>query len=229
MPNGMIERTHPKLSAGAQCQVLSISRSPSYHEPPGETARTLDPMLPIDKQFLKTPFYGVRQVTWHFQNEGHAGNEKRIRRLMRLMRVRRENSPPDCFLTLLAALLPKAQHRQALEGAQNLPLPAKRVAHRQAQSGLVPCLRYPQVSRCDRRTQGRRQLPDQCRQFGDEGVLLSTHSLFMLAGRTLRQHLELHGLKGLHRLGWKVWKLAGTCGLRAAGCGFTANPDRKGQ
>jgi|GEM_PF-2716329 len=58
------------------------------------------------------------------------------------------------------------------------------------------------------------QLPDQCRQFGDEGVLLSTHSLFMLAGRTLHQHLELHDLKGLHHFGWKVWKLAATCGLR---------------
>ena len=42
---------------------------------------------PIDKQFLDTPFYGVRQMTWHLQNEGHAVNEKRIRRLMRLMRL----------------------------------------------------------------------------------------------------------------------------------------------
>ena len=40
-----------------------------------------------DKQFLETPFYGVRQMTWHLQNEGHAVNEKRIRRLMRLMRL----------------------------------------------------------------------------------------------------------------------------------------------
>ncbi|MDP3961899.1 MAG: IS3 family transposase [Pseudorhodobacter sp.] len=44
-------------------------------------------MLLIDKQFLDTPFYGVRQMTWHLQNEGHAVNEKRIRRLMRLMRL----------------------------------------------------------------------------------------------------------------------------------------------
>ena len=44
-------------------------------------------MLLIDKQFLDTPSYGVRQMTWHLQNEGHAVNEKRIRRLMRLMRL----------------------------------------------------------------------------------------------------------------------------------------------
>ena len=54
----------------------------------------LDLMLLVDKQFLETPFYGVRQMTWHLQKEGHAVNEKRIRRLMRLMRVHRENDPP---------------------------------------------------------------------------------------------------------------------------------------
>ena len=94
----MIERTHPQLSVGAQCRLLSISRSSFYYEPQGETAMNLDLMLLVDKQFLDTPFYGVRQMTWHLQNEGHAVNEKRIRRLIR---VRRENSPPDCFLTLL--------------------------------------------------------------------------------------------------------------------------------
>jgi putative transposase len=39
----------------------------------------------IDKQFLETPFYGVRQMTRHLRNENHLVNEKRIRRLMRLM------------------------------------------------------------------------------------------------------------------------------------------------
>ena len=83
----MIERTHFKLSVGAQCQLLSISRSSFYYAPQGETAMNLDLMLLIDKQFLETPFYGVRQMTWHLQNEDHAVNEKRIRRLMRLMRL----------------------------------------------------------------------------------------------------------------------------------------------
>jgi putative transposase len=45
----------------------------------------LDLMRVIDKQFLETPFYGVRQMTWHLRNEDHRVNEKRIRRLMRLM------------------------------------------------------------------------------------------------------------------------------------------------
>ena len=64
----MIEGTHPKMSVGAQCRRPSISRSSIYYEPQGETAMTLDLMLSIDRQFLDTPFYGVRQTTWHLQN-----------------------------------------------------------------------------------------------------------------------------------------------------------------
>ena len=44
----MIERNHPKLSVGAQCQVLSISRSSFYYTPLGETEMNLDLMLLID-------------------------------------------------------------------------------------------------------------------------------------------------------------------------------------
>ncbi|MDH2328308.1 IS3 family transposase [Cereibacter sp. SYSU M97828] len=87
MRRGMIERDHPALSIGAQCRLLSISRSSFYHEPAGETEQNLGLMQLIDRQFLDTPFYGVRQMTWHLQNEGHGVNQKRIRRLMRLMRL----------------------------------------------------------------------------------------------------------------------------------------------
>jgi putative transposase len=83
----MIERSHPKLSVGAQCRLLSISRSSFYYAPQGEAAINLDLMLLIDKQFLEAPFYGVQQMTCHLQNEGHAVNENHIRRLMRLMRL----------------------------------------------------------------------------------------------------------------------------------------------
>ncbi|MGO4855663.1 IS3 family transposase [Phaeovulum sp. W22_SRMD_FR3] len=92
---GMIERNHPKLSVGAQCRLLSIARSSFYYAPQGETAMNLDLMLLIDKQFLDTPFYGVRQMTWHLQNEGHPVNYKRIRRLMRVMRLMPIYQKPD--------------------------------------------------------------------------------------------------------------------------------------
>lgn len=81
----MIEPSLPGLSVGKQCALLSISRSSFYYEPKGENEMNLDLMRLIDKQFLETPFYGVRQMTWHLRNEDHLVNEKRIRRLMRLM------------------------------------------------------------------------------------------------------------------------------------------------
>jgi putative transposase len=81
----MIEPGHPILSVGKQCALLSISRSSFYYMPKGESELNLALMRQIDEQFLETPFFGVRQMTWHLKNEGHRVNEKRIRRLMRLM------------------------------------------------------------------------------------------------------------------------------------------------
>lgn len=45
-----------------------------FSKPQGETAMNLDLMLLIDRQFLETPFHGVRQMTWHLQNEGRGVN-----------------------------------------------------------------------------------------------------------------------------------------------------------
>jgi putative transposase len=81
----MVEPGHPILPVGKQCALLSISRSSFYYTPKGETEMNLTLMRQIDEQFLETPFFGVRQMTWHLKNEGHPVNEKRIRRLMRLM------------------------------------------------------------------------------------------------------------------------------------------------
>jgi putative transposase len=61
----MIEKNHPSLSVGMQCRLLSISRSCFYCEAQGETALNLALMPVIDQRFLETPFYGVRQMTWH--------------------------------------------------------------------------------------------------------------------------------------------------------------------
>ncbi|WP_233356017.1 IS3 family transposase [Henriciella aquimarina] len=82
---GMIEPDHPELSIGQQCKLLSIARSSFYYTPKGETELNLGLMRLIDEQFLETPFFGVRQMTWHLRNDGHLVNEKRVRRLMRLM------------------------------------------------------------------------------------------------------------------------------------------------
>ena len=43
----MIERNYPQLSVGAQCRLLSISKSSFYYAPQGETEMNLDLMLLI--------------------------------------------------------------------------------------------------------------------------------------------------------------------------------------
>ena len=67
----MVEPANPALSIGKQCGLLSLSRSSFYYRPKGETALNLALMRQIDEQFLETPFFGVRQLTWHLRNEGH--------------------------------------------------------------------------------------------------------------------------------------------------------------
>ena len=57
----MSEPANANLSIRKQCKLLSISRAPFYYEPKGESEMNLDLMRVIDKQFLETPFYGVRQ------------------------------------------------------------------------------------------------------------------------------------------------------------------------
>ena len=50
----MIERHHPQLSVGAQCRLLSISRSSFYYAPRGESVVNLALMRLIDRRFLET-------------------------------------------------------------------------------------------------------------------------------------------------------------------------------
>ncbi|MEP3844415.1 MAG: IS3 family transposase [Paracoccaceae bacterium] len=132
----MIEPANANLSISKQCKLLSISRSSFYYEPKGESEMNLDLMRVIDKQFLETPFYGVRQMTWHLRNDGHLVNEKRIRRLMRLMGLMPIHCPAG-FCEANVERVSKAQYKQSREGAQDLPLPAARSACGSAQSGLV--------------------------------------------------------------------------------------------
>ena len=84
----MVIRAHPALSLSRQCRLLSIGRSSLYYTPKGESpetlalsrqcrllsigrsslcykpkgwnAETLALMRPVDKLFLKYPFYSVR-------------------------------------------------------------------------------------------------------------------------------------------------------------------------
>jgi putative transposase len=73
------------LSVERQCELLGLSRSSYYYSPQGESAYNLKLMEIMDKQYLETPFYGVRQMTFHLRNMGYPVNHKRIGRLYQLM------------------------------------------------------------------------------------------------------------------------------------------------
>ena len=83
-----MSKDHPGLSVRRQCTLLSLTRSTFYYTPVGETAANLELMRLIDEQFLKTPWYGSRQMARWLQREGHEGGRHRVRRLMRKMRLR---------------------------------------------------------------------------------------------------------------------------------------------
>lgn len=85
---GLVEKHHPQLSISRQCAVLGISRGSLYYEPKGESELNLQLMRAIDEQYLKTPWYGARQMARHLKRAGYDLGRKRIRGLMRKMGLR---------------------------------------------------------------------------------------------------------------------------------------------
>jgi putative transposase len=81
----MIDPDHETLSIRRQCELLGLNRSTLYYEPKPASDEDLVLMRRIDRQYLKTPFYGSRRMTLWLRNEGLQVNRKRIQRLMRVM------------------------------------------------------------------------------------------------------------------------------------------------
>ena len=95
----MIDIEEPVVSVRRQCELLGLKRSSFYYQATPEPALNLHLMRLIDKQFLRTPFYGWPKMTAHLRRLGYAINGKRVRRLMRLMGIqaiypRRSSSSP---------------------------------------------------------------------------------------------------------------------------------------
>lgn len=81
----MIETANTKIPISSQCELLGLSRSAYYYKEKGESQLNLHLMGLIDKQYTKTPFYGVPKMTAYLKRVGFEVNPKRIRRLMRTM------------------------------------------------------------------------------------------------------------------------------------------------
>jgi putative transposase len=73
------------LSVVEQCELIGLARSSLYYEAVPETAANLRLMRLIDEQYLRTPFFGSRQMTLWFRRRGRVINRKRVQRLMRVM------------------------------------------------------------------------------------------------------------------------------------------------
>ena len=81
----MIDRDHDQLSLVRQCTLLEVSRASVYYRPAPPRAEDLELMALMDRQYLKTPFYGSRKMRVWLQGQGYQVNRKKVRRLMRLM------------------------------------------------------------------------------------------------------------------------------------------------
>ena len=80
-----IDRDHDSLSVRRQCELFGIHRSQLYYEPVPETDENLGLMRLLDEQYLKTPFWGSRNMTFFLRKRGHPVNRKRTQRLLRKM------------------------------------------------------------------------------------------------------------------------------------------------
>ncbi|MEM8777564.1 MAG: IS3 family transposase [Cyanobacteria bacterium P01_G01_bin.49] len=79
----LVVPNHPKLTISTQCELLKLSRSTYYYQAQETSSEELMMLRLLDKQYLKTPFYGSRKMTKYLIEQGYEVNRKRVIRLMR--------------------------------------------------------------------------------------------------------------------------------------------------
>jgi putative transposase len=80
-----VSASDPELSVRRRCRLLGLDRSGLYYEPVAESAENLFLMNLLDRRYTDHPEEGVRRMTLHLRELGHAVNAKRVRRLLRQM------------------------------------------------------------------------------------------------------------------------------------------------
>ena len=76
------------LSIRRQSELLNIPRGKYYYKPRSENPLNLHLMDLIDRQYQRTPFYGVPRMTDYLIGLGYPINHKRVRRLYKIMDIR---------------------------------------------------------------------------------------------------------------------------------------------
>lgn len=76
-----------EISITDRCRIAGIAPSSYYYEPCEADAETLAIMAFIDKQYLRTPFYGSPRMTTELRKNSFNVNPKRVARLMRIMNL----------------------------------------------------------------------------------------------------------------------------------------------
>jgi len=82
-----VEPGYEHLSIARQCDLLGLARSTYYYAPARESDANLQLMRLMDEQYMRTPFFGSRQMACWLRRSGYNVNRKRIQRLMRLMGI----------------------------------------------------------------------------------------------------------------------------------------------
>jgi putative transposase len=81
----IIDFNDPSIDIKRQCKLIGLNRSSLYYLPIPESDENLKIMRMIDKQYLKTPFYGSRRMAAWLSKGKFDINRKRVQRLMRIM------------------------------------------------------------------------------------------------------------------------------------------------
>lgn len=85
------------LSLNRQCALLGVSKSSLNYKPKQESSKNEYLMRLMDKQYLRTPFYGVRRMHQYLISipAGYGVNQKRVKRLYKKMDLRALGPTPS--------------------------------------------------------------------------------------------------------------------------------------
>lgn len=95
----MVEKNNPETSVRRQCTLLSLNRASVYYDPRPESDLNERLMRRLDELYTAHPFLGYRKLAVLLRREGHAVNDKRVRRLMRLLGLQAIYPKPDTSKT----------------------------------------------------------------------------------------------------------------------------------